>query len=158
MKDTPKRKFLTGSIFLYSIIIILIDQLTKVLIYKNLIPAQSIPVINSIFYITLVLNKGGAFGIFANAAVMFILISIGVILFIVIFLLTKKSAYNINVALACILGGAVSNLIDRLRFGCVVDFLDFRIWPVFNIADSAITLSAIWLFWKIVIKNNYNIK
>jgi signal peptidase II len=50
------------------------------------------------------------------------------------------------------MAGAISNLADRLRFGCVVDFLDFRIWPVFNIADSAITVGTLWLLWRILTK------
>ncbi len=154
MKHGPKQKFLTGSIFLYIILIIFSDQLTKFLIYKNLTPAQSIPIIKSIFHITLVFNKGGAFGIFASIAHVFILISVAVIVFILIFLALKKSVYNIRVALACIMAGAISNLIDRIRFGYVVDFLDFRVWPVFNIADSVITVATLWLLWKTIIKDN----
>ena len=140
-------------IFLCAILIIFSDQLTKLIACNKLVPSQSVPIIKSIFHITLVFNKGAAFGILANAVFVFIFISVFVILFISVFLLVKKdTAYNIKIALISIMSGALSNLIDRLRFGYVIDFLDFRIWPVFNIADSAITLGTIWLCIRFFLK------
>lgn len=149
MSDIPRNRILTG----LCLSIILTDQLAKFFILKFFTPAQSIPLIKSVFHITLVLNKGGAFGMLAphpNATPMFVFISIIVILAILGFLFRKGVAYNIEIALGSIMAGAISNLIDRLRFGYVVDFLDFRIWPVFNIADTAITLGTLWLVWKII--------
>lgn len=154
-----------GFIFLYAILIIFLDQLAKFIACGKLLPSQSIPVVKSIFHITLVFNKGAAFGIFANAASVFIFISVFVILFISVFLFTptpkilawgfikRDMACGIKVAFASIMSGALSNLIDRLRFGYVIDFLDFRIWPVFNIADSAITLGTIWLCIRFFLKS-----
>ena len=68
--------------------------------------------------------------------------------------LSKKRMIANNIAIAFILGGAISNLIDRIRFGYVIDFLDFRVWPVFNFADSFITVGAIILFFNIFISKN----
>ncbi len=65
-----------------------------------------------------------------------------------------KSLSLYNISLGFILAGALGNLIDRLFFGYVIDFLDFRIWPVFNVADSAITIGAILLGWSILVKHD----
>ena len=67
--------------------------------------------------------------------------------------LTKKTkSFILEFSLGLILGGAISNLIDRLRFGCVIDFIDFRIWPVFNFADSAITIGVALILFKLFMK------
>lgn len=158
MTQTPKPKFTPGFIFLFTILsIAAIDQLTKILAVRNLSPNQSIPIIKSIFHITLVFNKGGAFGVFVNAASALIFVSAAAILTIAVILFiprrqgaesVKAGRRSAETALTFIMAGAVSNLADRLRFGYVIDFLDFRIWPVFNVADTAITLGAVWLAWK----------
>jgi signal peptidase II len=90
-----------------------------------------------------VLNTGAAFGLFAGQRALFI--AVGSLLFIVTavyyrYIVRQGIFFQIGVSL--FLGGALGNLIDRIRFGQVVDFLDFRIWPVFNIADIAICLGA----------------
>ena len=134
-----------GNAAIYAFLIVIADRLSKFIILKHFTPGESFPLIKSVLHLTLVFNKGGAFGLFANAVPVFILTSFFVIIAISIFLLFKKVKYNIAAALSCIMAGAVSNLIDRVHFGYVVDFIDFRVWPVFNIADSAITLGALWL-------------
>ena len=102
---------------------------------------RSIKIIPEIFHITLVFNKGSAFGLLQNCSIFFITFSFVAIALIILII---SSSRNINLAqataLAFIMGGAAGNLVDRLKFGYVIDFLDFRIWPVFNIADSAITI------------------
>jgi signal peptidase II len=134
-------------IFIIVFSVLFLDQLTKLLATKNILLNQTLPVINNIFHLTLVHNRGAAFGIFKNQALIFILISV-----IIIFVLyrklkiMKKARLDITgISFALILAGAIGNLIDRMLFGYVIDFLDFRIWPVFNIADSAITIGAILL-------------
>jgi signal peptidase II len=141
-------------------LVLLLDQLTKFLLSKSLYPGQSIPIIKNIFHITLILNTGAAFGIFPNATFFFIIISIFVIVLITHYTLHitlsagRQAHYTkIKIPLALILAGAIGNLIDRLKFGYVTDFLDFRIWPVFNIADSAITIGAIWLACSVLRKS-----
>ena len=134
-------------IYIVSILLILaIDQYSKFMVSKNLFIGQSIPVIKNIFHITFVTNTGAAFGLFKNSTLFFIVISVVVICFIAILLLKSlkkqdflsKPAFNSSLIL--IVSGAMGNLIDRLRFSYVVDFIDVRIWPVFNVADISITI------------------
>ena len=100
-------------------------------------------------HLTLVHNRGAAFGILKGQLYLFIFTTI--IAIILIYRSLKNTSCNLyRVSLWLILAGAAGNLIDRVRFGYVVDFLDFRIWPVFNIADSAITIGAILLGWSII--------
>ena len=134
------------------IIILSLDQLTKLLATKNLILNQSIPIIKGVFHISLIHNRGAAFGILKNQASLFVVTSIFAIILIYRSLKkdTKHKLYNVSLGL--ILAGAIGNLIDRLFCGYVIDFLDFLIWPVFNVADSAITVGAILLAWTILFK------
>jgi signal peptidase II len=137
-------------------IILTLDQLTKFLASKNLELNNPLPVIKGVFNLTLVHNRGAAFGIFKNQFYFFILSSIAAV--ILIYSVLKKNKRNnlYTFSLSLILGGALGNLIDRIFLGYVVDFLDFRIWPVFNLADSAITLGALLLGWWIFITEKKN--
>jgi signal peptidase II len=139
-------------IFIITLSTVLLDQLTKLLAYKNLLLNQSVPLIKGIFHLTLVYNRGGAFGILKNQTQLFIFTSIFAIILIVLSL--KKNKYKkhflYSVSLSFILGGALGNLIDRVTLGYVIDFLDLHIWPVFNVADSAITIGAVLLGWAIL--------
>lgn len=141
-------------IFIIAASIILIDQLTKFLALRFLQLNISVPVIKNFFNLTLVYNHGGAFGFFQNQLWLFLAVSILATGTILYNLKNKANSKIFNLALIFILGGAIGNLIDRLRFGYVVDFLDFRVWPVFNIADSAITVAALLLTWELVFKKN----
>ncbi len=134
--------------FLIAGLVVIIDQITKAQAVANLKVGESHPIINKFFYLTLVQNTGAAFGLFKNQAAFFVVISIIAIIFIAFFL--RKNKTGLNLPLALILGGAIGNLIDRLRFGYVVDFLDFRVWPVFNFADSCISVGAFLLFLLII--------
>ncbi len=136
-------------IFIIVSIVLSLDQLTKFFITKNLLLNQSLPVIKGIFHITLVHNRGAAFGILKNQVPLFIFTSIFAIILVYYSLKKNIQQKTYTVSLTLILGGALGNLIDRLFFGYVIDFLDFRIWPVFNIADSAVTIGAILLGWSV---------
>ncbi|MCM8780395.1 MAG: signal peptidase II [Candidatus Omnitrophica bacterium] len=144
---------------LIAIIILFFDQLTKFLVNKNLTLHQSIPIIHKVLHITVVHNRGAAFGIFRNQTLLFILTSILAISLILFNLKRDAGRKSIlyNFSLALILGGALGNLVDRLFLGYVVDFLDFRIWPVFNLADSAITAGALGLGY-ILVKSEHKDK
>ena len=134
--------------------VVILDQLTKFFIIQNLDPGKSIEVIRGIFHLTLVHNSGAAFGILKNETPLFIATSILAAIFIVIYIKKRTRPFFLRDAgLALILGGALGNLIDRLRFGYVIDFLDFKIWPVFNIADSAVTIGACLLLLSMLEKN-----
>ena len=129
--------------------VILLDQATKFFILKKLSLYHSVPVIDGFFHLTLVYNRGAAFGIFKGGVWFFVLAACLAVAGIMFYLRSRKGAleFSSSFALSLIMGGAIGNLVDRLRFGVVIDFLDFKIWPVFNIADSAITCGvAIILF------------
>lgn len=130
--------------------IVIVDQLTKLIVDRTMTLYQSIPIIDGFFSLTYVRNTGAAFGIFAGSAEIFrrpflILVSIVAIIFIFTMLrrLEDREKGLIS-ALAFIVGGAVGNLIDRLIYGEVIDFLDCYWgsyhWPAFNVADSFITI------------------
>ncbi len=125
------------------IIIFLVDQLVKHLVTGSMHLGESIPVIKGIFHITYVLNPGAAFGMLEHQRWVFILVAVAVVLAAGIFYSRlKKESILLQTGAGLLLGGAVGNLVDRIQTGLVVDFLDFRVWPVFNIADIAICVGA----------------
>ncbi len=130
--------------YLVALILLSLDQFSKYLIRQKMSLAESIPVIKSIFHITYVENTGIAFGLFPQGHSLFVIISLIIILVIVFFERRKvlKSPGE-RFCLGLVLGGALGNLIDRLRFGFIIDFLDFRIWPIFNLADSGVCIGGI---------------
>jgi signal peptidase II len=130
--------------------VVLLDQFTKGLILRYLPFNKTIPVVKGFFNITHVLNPGGAFGLMANLSPILrsiIFLFISSVAVVLIFYFYKKTPTHhswLAAAFALIFGGAIGNLIDRIRFGMVIDFLDFYVgtlhWPAFNIADSAISI------------------
>ena len=134
-------------IFLTALVVVALDQLTKFLIRKNFKLNESIPLIKNAFHLTYVTNTGSAFGLFKNLNWFFVLFSVVVIIMIFYYLRKKipEKEKFLQFAVGLLLGGTIGNLIDRILIGAVTDFLDFRIWPVFNVADSAVTISVILL-------------
>ena len=133
--------------FLISIIIF-IDQLSKYAAIKYLKDAKPYIIINNFFELTYVENRGAAFGILKHKRVLFIVITFAVILFLTFYLFGNHKSLNrlTILAVSLLIGGAIGNLIDRIRFGYVVDFLSFRFFskydfPVFNFSDICIVIS-----------------
>lgn len=125
--------------FLLSLLVLIMDQLIKVTVSIKLTPFENIPVLKKVFSITYVRNYGAAFGILQSQTMLLIVLSLAVFLFV--WLNRAKLAgyprvFRIGLGLA--LGGALGNLVDRIRLGYVIDYLDFHFWPVFNLADIAI--------------------
>lgn len=115
------------------------DQLAKFLVSYFLSEGASMPVVDGILYFTYVKNPGAAFGLFPNRTVFFVLVTVLVMIMLVVFHRRYGNrAGRIEYALALQLGGAIGNLVDRVRLGYVIDFFDFRFWPIFNLADVAI--------------------
>jgi signal peptidase II len=132
-----------GRVLLFStaFCIYIIDRFAKIFALKTLSAGESIKVLPGIFHITLVFNNGAAFGLLRDRAAFFISASAFAITFIILFAWRHKGMpAMLALSLGLILGGSLGNLVDRLTFGYVIDFFDFRIWPVFNVADSAITV------------------
>jgi signal peptidase II len=139
-----------------SFVIIVLDAVTKWLVSANISLHDAVTVVPNLFSIVHVRNTGAAFGIGANAesqVVPLLLNSGAILVFLIVVayaLRTPLTDRTLQVGLHLILGGAIGNLVDRFRFGYVVDFLDFYVrdhhWPAFNVADSAICIGIALLF------------
>jgi signal peptidase II len=131
-------------------ILVVLDQISKMIILRSMPLYETIPVIPGFFNITHIHNPGGAFGFMAGQgpevrSLLFLAMSSVAAVVIVCFYLRTPAGYSwLSTALLLIFGGAIGNMIDRFRFGEVVDFLDFYAgsyhWPAFNVADSGITV------------------
>jgi signal peptidase II len=137
------------------LIVVLADQLTKAWVQSGMRLHQSIPVIEHFFSLTYIRNPGAAFGLFSDSGgwvrtAFFIVISVAAIALLgTLYAKTPPGRYFLRLAFSLVTGGAIGNLIDRVRFGEVVDFLDFFVgryhWPAFNVADSCITVGVAFL-------------
>ena len=131
------------------LLVIALDQWTKAWVRNNLplnISSNPVPWLDPIFTFTHTQNTGAAFGLFKNLGGVFVLVALAVILAIAIYYQQLASnSWLLRVAFGLQLGGAAGNLIDRLRFGYVTDFVDVRWWPIFNVADSSVVVGAILL-------------
>jgi signal peptidase II len=148
----------------YVLIVVLIfagDQITKKVVQDSIPHGAVIPVISGFFNLIHAENSGIAFSLFAGASSswkMVLMIGVSIALLITVVVIALKSRemnWETGVGLALILGGASSNLLDRIRFGQVVDFLDVYYrsyhWPTFNMADSAIVVGAGFLIFELII-------
>jgi len=140
-------------LFVVTAVVIIADQLSKYLVASLMEVGQSITVIRNFFSVTYVRNPGAAFGMLPYQTAFFVVITVVVVIFILYYyrILSENHKW-LRFGLALQLGGALGNLLDRIREGYVIDFIDFTIWPpVFNLADSAIVIGiGIFLiaFWR----------
>lgn len=135
---------------LYEIIILLLiglDQLSKIWAINDLKAIGSIPIIQNVFHFTYVENRGAAFGMLENNQIIFVIVALAASIFGLYYLHTKKINLIGKTGIILIISGAIGNAIDRLRLGFVVDYFDFRIiWEyVFNIADVFVVVGTILL-------------
>jgi len=137
-------------------LVVTLDQLSKLWVRTHLAPGESLPV-TGLLSLTYIGNTGSAFGLLANQTFLLVIIGVASLLIILLFLRYLSPATTLSmVSIGLIWGGAVGNLIDRLRFSYVTDFIDIRLWgnfhwPAFNIADAALTvgiLTLIYYFYK----------
>lgn len=128
-------------------ILIGLDQLSKYWVLNYLQEIGSIPVIQNVFHLTYVENRGAAFGMFQNNQMIFVVVAIVASIFGLYYLHTKKMHLIGKVGIMLIISGAIGNLIDRVRLGFVVDYFDFRIiWEyVFNVADVFVVVGTAML-------------
>ena len=133
--------------------IIALDQFVKAKIISTMVPGESIPVLQNVFHITYVLNPGAAFGILPNQRIFF-LVAGGILLILAAYFYPKINRKDTLSKFGAIIlvSGATANLIDRVQSGLVIDFLDFRVFPVFNIADIAIVVGMFVMVYVVLFK------
>jgi signal peptidase II len=153
MRDLARSQFDIFLAIITTFSIVLVDRITKLFFSDLLAYGESLPVIRNVLHMTLVHNTGIAFGFFKDQGVVFIVIPVIAMLLLVFNVYYYRQnnealSRSYIVAFSFILGGAIGNLIDRIVYGHVIDFIDFRVWPVFNIADSAITVGAALIAFK----------
>lgn len=143
-----------GLFLIAAALLIAFDQWSKSWIRGNLAPGESLPE-GGFLRLTYVTNTGAVFGLLANQTVLIIAITIASLIIILLFLRYLSSATTLSiVATGLIFGGAIGNLIDRLCFGYVTDFIDIRLWgdfhwPAFNFADAAIVMGIFTLIYSL---------
>ena len=123
--------------------IILLDQIVKLIVRSSMYIGQSIPVIKDIFHITYVQNRGAAFNMLDGKSLVLILVP-AIAIAIGVWYMEKhlEEHWTLLVSLVLVIAGGIGNLIDRCFMGFVTDMFDFRIWPVFNVADIAVCVGA----------------
>ena len=136
--------------------LITLDQVSKYIAINYLANVGSIPIINDVFHLTYVENRGAAFGMFQNNQIVFIIVALAATIFGLYYLYKKEVNLLGKTAIILIISGAIGNLIDRIRLGFVVDYFDFRIiWDyVFNIADVFVVVGTILLCIYIIFFEN----
>ncbi len=130
-------------IYIFFLALLLLDRLSKYYINNNFVLGESEIILEGVLQFTYVRNTGIAFGLLAGRGWILILLQAFVIVLLLILKLRFfPSEMLINLCFAVLLAGAVSNLLDRILYGYVIDFLDIGIWPVFNLADVFIVAGA----------------
>lgn len=123
--------------YILGAVVFLIDQITKIIVRREIPIGKEIPIIKDVFSLTHISNTGSLFGMFQGATPILIILSFFVMALIIYIERIIKIPYK-EIALGLIIGGIAGNLVDRIIFGGVTDFLFLKHWPVFNIADASI--------------------
>lgn len=137
--------------FLVAAAVVTLDQLTKRAIATHFLPDESRTVIPHVLWLTYVQNTHGAFGFFGTHPLLLALAALAVVLMFYYWYRQDSATLLTHIAFGLIIGGAIGNIIDRLRFHYVIDFIDLRWWPVFNVADSAISVGVGLLLLRILL-------
>ncbi len=146
-------------IIIISIILLCIDQISKLLVVNLLTKTDSITIIKNFFYLTYINNDGAAFSILVGQRIFLILIAVLVIVMLIRYIKKNNIQNKLElVSLALIIGGSLGNLMDRVVRGYVIDFLDFKLFnynfPIFNLADTFIVIGVFLLLLKEIRKEN----
>lgn len=133
-------------LYIVAALVVVIDQITKELVRSSMLVGDSTPLIPGIVYLTHVKNPGAAFGILPNYQMLFYVVALAVVVLLLVYYRRLDKVDRVtSLSFGLVTGGATGNLIDRVSAGVVTDFIDFRFWPVFNIADTAIVVGVILL-------------
>jgi signal peptidase II len=153
-----RRDIIFGSVALF---VVLADQLTKALIRASLYPGEVLFDVG-VFRIVHVQNTGASFGIFKDHSATIVVTSIIGIIVILLLVFLVRSRWSflesmwVRMSMGMVLGGTIgNNLIDRLRQGYVTDFVDFKIWPAWNIADASITVAVVIIAYRLIFYSNF---
>lgn len=139
--------------FAVTLVVLFLDVLLKILANRILSNAQTLPLINNFLHLTYIENYGSAFGFFRDQRLFLTLIGI-IVCALVIYIYQRSSKRDnvIGFSFGLILGGSLGNLINRISMGYVIDYVDFRMFPVFNLADVAINIGVAILMVEIFIR------
>ncbi|MFH1710640.1 MAG: signal peptidase II [bacterium] len=139
--------------YLVAFFVFAIDLSIKAAASTFLAPAGSVPIIKGFLHLTYVLNSGVAFGLFPDQRLPLVLIGVAICAIVIYFYASaKKEEILLKIYLAIIMGGSLGNLFDRVFFGRVIDYIDFRVFPVFNFADIAINLGVFLIIFDLFLK------
>jgi signal peptidase II len=147
--------------YIIIIVAVILDQTIKFVVRTNMDLHSSIAVIDGIFHITYIQNTGAAFSILRGHTYALILITVAITIAILVYLykLRKTGYWSLMISLSLIVAGGVGNIIDRLSLGYVVDFLDLRVWPIFNLADIYVCIGcALLVIYVFFIEPKLNVK
>lgn len=134
-----------------AMVVLAADRVTKLLITELFSLGESVPVVGNVLHWTFVMNRGAAFGMLEGSRWLFIVIAVMVLCAGFYFREDiLRQDWLTQVGVACFGAGAMGNLIDRTLFGGVIDFIDFRIWPVFNVADIAVCFGVACIIGSVV--------
>lgn len=134
--------------YLIAIVWLLFDQVSKYYVMNHFVLGESLPVIQNVFHFTYIINHGAAFGMLTNQRWFFLAVAL---VLIIVYGIYRKQVNNgpliLRVGSALLISGAIGNGIDRYILHGVVDFFDFRIWPIFNIADIGICIGVVCIIY-----------
>lgn len=135
---------------LVAVLVVAGDQYTKQLVATHFLPDESRIVFPHVLWLTYVQNQHGAFGLFGSHPLVLAALASIVLVSFFVWYRQERGGWGTHVAFALILGGAIGNILDRVRLGYVVDFFDLRWFPVFNVADSCITIGVCLLLLRML--------
>lgn len=153
---TLARRQTVGVVLIIVGVVVALDQLTKAIMIRAIGPdadRSTIEIIPGVLQFRFVRNSGGSFGMFQGQSSIIAILATGAVAFLVFYYFRHgRNDWTIGVAIGLQVGGAIGNLIDRFRFGYVVDFIDFPRFPTFNVADSAITVGVTLLIYALLFR------
>jgi signal peptidase II len=131
--------------FVVAVLVFVADRLTKNLVTETVPYGTEFPAVDHLVWITNIHNSGAAFGLAPALAIVFLIAAASVAVGLVVYVLTHQNPLAADVVLGLILGGTIGNLFDRVMYGTVTDFINVHFWPVFNVADSAVSVGVVIL-------------
>jgi len=153
--DSARRCPVTVRSILLPVAVFVLDQITKGLVERTVPNGAVIPVLGGSVQISRVYNPGSALGVLPTARIPIAVSCIVLLAWIIVVVqgIDKRLGENFRRGAGLVVGGAAGNLIDRIRLGSVIDFIDLRVWPVFNVADIAVCVGAAILVYSLVTGN-----